>query len=111
MEAMGIIFSNICDSKMGDLTWERTSGSIPFGGRYRQIDFVLSRREDRRACIDCKAIPGESVVPQHKLVVADFHFRIRVQRDKRVKVARTKWWKLKGEASQAFRERVIKEGP
>uniref|UniRef100_A0A8I7BC79 Endonuclease/exonuclease/phosphatase domain-containing protein n=1 Tax=Hordeum vulgare subsp. vulgare TaxID=112509 RepID=A0A8I7BC79_HORVV len=56
-------------------------------------------------------IPQESVVPQHKLVVADFRFRIRVQRDKRAKVARTKWWKLKGEASQAFRERVIKEGP
>ncbi|XP_071680063.1 uncharacterized protein [Lolium perenne] len=36
---------------------------------------------------------------------------IRVQRGKRAKVARTKWWKLKGEASQAFRERVIKEGP
>ncbi|KAK1682419.1 hypothetical protein QYE76_043267 [Lolium multiflorum] len=76
-----------------------------------QIDFVLSRREDRRACIDCKVIPGESVVPQHKLVVADFRFRIRVQRGKRAKVARTKWWKLKGEASQAFRDRVIKEGP
>ncbi|XP_071677275.1 uncharacterized protein [Lolium perenne] len=76
-----------------------------------QIDFVLSRREDRRACIDCKVIPRESVVPQHKLVVADFRFRIRVQRGKRAKVARTKWWKLKGEASQAFRERVIKEGP
>ncbi|XP_051212163.2 uncharacterized protein [Lolium perenne] len=76
-----------------------------------QIDFVLSRREDRRACIDCKVIPGESVVPQHKLMVAEFCFRIRVQRGKRAKVARTKWWKLKGEASQAFRERVIKEGP
>ncbi|XP_071677140.1 uncharacterized protein [Lolium perenne] len=76
-----------------------------------QIDFVLSRREDRRACIDCKVIPGESVVPQHKLVVADFRFRIRVQRGKRAKVAKTKWWKLKGEASQAFRERVIKESP
>ncbi|XP_071674469.1 uncharacterized protein [Lolium perenne] len=74
-----------------------------------QIDFVLSRREDRRACIDFKAIP--SVVPQHKLVVADFRFRIRVQRGKHAKVARTKWWKLKGEASQAFRERVIKESP
>uniref|UniRef100_A0A8I6Y736 Reverse transcriptase domain-containing protein n=1 Tax=Hordeum vulgare subsp. vulgare TaxID=112509 RepID=A0A8I6Y736_HORVV len=57
------------------------------------------------------AIPGESVVPQHKLVVVDFRFRIRVQRDKRAKVARTKWWKLKGEASEAFKERVIKEGP
>lgn len=42
METMGIIFSNIYDSKMGALTEMRTSASIPVGGRYRQIDFVLS---------------------------------------------------------------------
>ncbi len=42
MEAMGIIFSNIYDSNMGALTELRTSASIPVGGRYRQIDFVLS---------------------------------------------------------------------
>jgi hypothetical protein len=42
-----------------------------------QIDFILVRREDRHACLDCKVIPGECVVPQHKLVVADFRFRIR----------------------------------
>lgn len=42
MEAMGIIFSNIYDSSMGELTRERTSASIPFGSRYRQIDFALS---------------------------------------------------------------------
>ncbi|EMS49145.1 Cysteine-rich receptor-like protein kinase 26 [Triticum urartu] len=81
------------------------------GQHSSQIDFTLSRREDRRVCLDCKVIPGESVVPQHKLVVADFRFRIRVQRDKRAKVARTKWWKLKGEVAQAFKERVIKDGP
>jgi hypothetical protein len=28
-----------------------------------------------------------------------------------VKVARTKWWKLKGEVAQTFKERIIKEGP
>ena len=50
MEAMGIIFSNIYDSKMGNLTWERTSGSIPFGGRYRQIDFVLSNMSNSAVC-------------------------------------------------------------
>jgi hypothetical protein len=43
-------------------------------------------------------------------VVADFRFWIPVQRDKRAKVARMKWWKLNGEAAQAFKERVIKEG-
>jgi hypothetical protein len=42
-----------------------------------QIDFILARREDRRACLDCKVIPGECVVPQHKFVVADFRFRVR----------------------------------
>lgn len=42
MKAMGIIFSNIYDSTLGELTNHRTVASLPFGGRYRQIDFVLS---------------------------------------------------------------------
>jgi hypothetical protein len=61
------------------------------GQHSRQIDYILARREDRRACLDCKVISGECVVPQHKLVVADFRFRVRVHRDKRAKIARTKW--------------------
>ncbi len=40
MNVMGIIFAN--DANMGDLSHKRTMGSIPFGGRYRQIDFHLS---------------------------------------------------------------------
>ena len=42
MKTMGIIFSNIYDSTLGELTNHRTVASLPFGGRYRQIDFVLS---------------------------------------------------------------------
>jgi len=42
MQMLGIIFSNIYDGEMGDLTKKRTVASLPFGGRYRQIDFVLS---------------------------------------------------------------------
>ena len=42
METMGIIFSNIYDNFMDALTEKRTSASIPVGGRYRQIDFILS---------------------------------------------------------------------
>ena len=76
-----------------------------------QIDFVLTRRRDRRACLDCKVIPGECVVAQHKLVVADFCFHARVMRDKGIKITRTKWWKLKGEAQQTFRERMFTERP
>ena len=40
MNVMGIIFAN--DASMDDLTLKRTIGSIPFGGRYRQVDFHLS---------------------------------------------------------------------
>jgi glucose-1-phosphate adenylyltransferase len=42
MKVMGIIFSNIYDSSLGELTNHRTVASLPFGGRYRQIDFALS---------------------------------------------------------------------
>ena len=38
----GIIFSNIYDASLGELTARRTVASLPFGGRYRQIDYVLS---------------------------------------------------------------------
>ena len=40
MNVMGIIFTN--DATMGELTNKRTIASIPFGGRYRQVDFALS---------------------------------------------------------------------
>jgi hypothetical protein len=55
-------------------------------------------------CLDCKVIPGECVMPQHKLVVADFRFRVHLQRSKRVQVPRTKWWKFKEEAAKTFKE-------
>jgi hypothetical protein len=80
------------------------------GHHSSQIDFVLTRREDKQACLDCKVIPGESVVPQHNLVVADFCFWISNHRVKQAKIARTKWWKLKGETSKVFRERVFVDG-
>ena len=42
MDALGIIFSNIHDNNVPELTMNRTIGAIPFGGRYRLIDFALS---------------------------------------------------------------------
>jgi hypothetical protein len=53
--------------------------NISSGQHCSQIYFILAIREDRHACLDCKLIPGECVVPQHKLVVADFCFRVRLQ--------------------------------
>ncbi len=40
--AVGVIFSNIHDENVPELSRHRTMASIPFGGRYRLIDFALS---------------------------------------------------------------------
>lgn len=40
--ALGVIFANSYDNLVPELVAERTMGSIPFAGRYRMIDFVLS---------------------------------------------------------------------
>lgn len=39
---LGILFSNSCDEALPEMTSQRTMGSVPFGGRYRLIDFPLS---------------------------------------------------------------------
>ena len=39
---VGIIFSNIHDHNVSELTRRRTMASVPFGCRYRLIDFTLS---------------------------------------------------------------------
>ena len=39
---LGLIFASINDSAVIDLTKLRTMGSIPYGGRYRTVDFPLS---------------------------------------------------------------------
>ncbi len=40
--AVGVIFSNIHDENIPELSRHRTMASVPFGGRYRLIDFALS---------------------------------------------------------------------
>lgn len=40
--ALGILFPNVYDELVPDLTSERLMASIPFASRYRMIDFVLS---------------------------------------------------------------------
>ncbi|MCI8553982.1 MAG: glucose-1-phosphate adenylyltransferase subunit GlgD [Clostridiales bacterium] len=40
--ALGLLFSNMYDDSLREMTALRAFGSIPFGGRYRLIDFPLS---------------------------------------------------------------------
>lgn len=39
---LGIIYASTYDQSLPELTNMRTMGSVPFGGRYRLIDFPLS---------------------------------------------------------------------
>ena len=56
MNVMGIIFTN--DASLGELTNKRTSGSIPFGGRYRQVDWALSN-------MSCAGIRNIGIISRH----------------------------------------------
>ena len=42
MTAAGLIFANTHDKNIAEMTRLRTMASVPFGGRYRLIDFALS---------------------------------------------------------------------
>lgn len=42
VSAIGVIFCNMHEKNVPELVRRRTMGSIPFGGRYRMIDFALS---------------------------------------------------------------------
>lgn len=39
---LGLVFANMHDTTLSDMTKNRTMGSVMFGGRYRLIDFPLS---------------------------------------------------------------------
>jgi len=56
MNVMGIIFTN--DATMGELTDKRTMASIPFGGRYRQVDFALSN-------LACAGVRHIGIISRH----------------------------------------------
>ena len=56
MNAMGLIFTN--DASLGDLTNKRTMASLPFGGRYRQVDFALSN-------LSCAGVKHIGIISRH----------------------------------------------
>ena len=56
MNVMGIIFAN--DASIGALTEKRTMASLPFGGRYRQVDFALSN-------LTCAGIHHVGIITRH----------------------------------------------
>ena len=56
MNVTGIIFAN--DGTVSALTEKRTMASLPFGGRYRQVDFALSN-------LACAGIRRVGIITRH----------------------------------------------
>ncbi|CAG9137733.1 unnamed protein product [Plutella xylostella] len=71
-----------------------------------QIDYILTNRAHIGRVKNCKVIPGECAITQHRIVVADMVFK----RTSKLKPARTaeitKWWNLKGEKTEEFRQHL-----
>ena len=43
------------------------------GSNQSQIDYILTKKDDRKLISDDKVIPGEECALQHKLLVADMN--------------------------------------
>ena len=64
MNVTGIIFAN--DGTVSDLTEKRTMASLPFGGRYRQVDFALSN-------LSCAGVRRIGIVTRHSYQSLMYH--------------------------------------
>jgi hypothetical protein len=77
------------------------------GGAETQIDFLLMRKERRITFKDCKVIPGEACLTQHRLLSTSLIVR-NLKRKKNAKgEKKIKAWKLKEEETrQQFEDKV-----
>ncbi|KAL5186030.1 Craniofacial development protein 2 [Glycine soja] len=102
-------FSEALDLSIAN-TWfkKRAEHLITYksGGTCSQIDFFLIRKSDRKYCLNCKVIPGESLTTQHRVLVMDVRIRDRAKRRSPMVAPRIKWWHLKGEKQEIFQQKI-----
>ncbi|KAK3574013.1 hypothetical protein QTP86_034352 [Hemibagrus guttatus] len=76
------------------------------GGRRTQVDYILCRRGNLKEISDCKVVVGENVARQHRMVVCRMTLMV-CKKMKRSKIEKkTKWWKLKKECCEEFRQKL-----
>ena len=59
--------------------------------------------------MDCKVVPGESVVTQYRFLILDVWIRRRFRKIKRKLDPKIKWWQLKEGNQRVFVDRVVYE--
>ncbi|PWA71038.1 hypothetical protein CTI12_AA283600 [Artemisia annua] len=77
------------------------------GGHSTQIDYLLMRRDDLRACKDCRVFPSEACSSQHKLVPLDALFQRCRHGREATGMRRILWKKLNGDVVESFRSKVL----
>ena len=77
------------------------------GGNSSQIDFIMTRRADLKEMRDCKVIPGEEVVSQHRLLCVVL--RTKEAKHSRRNREKKKIWALKGKKVMEYRDKVEEE--
>ncbi|KAL0810434.1 hypothetical protein ABMA28_010573 [Loxostege sticticalis] len=70
------------------------------------IDYIMLNRALVGRVTNCKVIPGECVVPQHRIVVMDMSFQAKSRPRKEKEPELTRWWLLKGRKADDFREEL-----
>ncbi|XP_075076465.1 uncharacterized protein LOC142163112 [Nicotiana tabacum] len=75
-----------------------------------QIDYLLLRRCDSGLCKDCKVIPRETLVMQHRLLVIDVGIRLKKRKQTARGTPRIKWGALTKDKSQELEWRLSAMG-
>ena len=92
-------FANTFDLVIANTWFTKTRNQLitfKSGNTESQIDYILTNRRSLKDSINCKTIPGEAVVSQHRLVVMDLRTRTQKKRQyQRVNEVKIKWWRLK----------------
>ena len=78
------------------------------GGNSSQFDFTMTRRADLKELRDCKVMPGEEVVSQHRLLCAVLKTK-QAKHRRRTREKRIKIWSVKGEHVTEYRDKVEEE--
>ena len=50
------------------------------GGRRSQIDFIMLRKEYTNECKNCKALPKEAIIIQHRILIAELEVKASIMR-------------------------------
>jgi len=66
-----------------------------------QIDYFLVHCSGLQEVRNCKVIPGDSVAPQHRILVLDIRLKAPLKPRKKTVLPKVKWWELNNKEKRA----------